>query len=131
VIYDEILARYPGAFADQPRHHPDSGCDHRADFARLHQHIDDAAALQHRHLRHVEEIIMAAIDDLNTNVDTFAQTVDSTVIPALDSLMAAVQAHAGAATEEQLADLATRVQGATDRLRDKAQEAAALVGGEG
>ena len=131
MIYDEILARYPGVFTDQPRRRPAGGCDHSAEFAQLHQHIDDAAALQHRHLHHVEGTIMAALDDLTTGVSDYAQTVDNVVIPAFDAIMAEIRDGAGAASEEQLAELATQVQGANDRLRAKANEAAALVGGEG
>lgn len=74
---------------------------------------------------------MAALDDLTTGVSDYAQTVDSVVIPAFDAIMAEIRDGAGAASEEQLAELATQVQGANDRLRAKANEAAALVGGEG
>ena len=129
MIYDEILARYPGVFDQRPIRRP--GCDHSAEFAQLHQHIDDAAALQHRHLHHVEETIMAALDDLKNEVNNFAQTVDNTVIPAFDAIMAAIQNGSGGASEAELAAVTTQIQDANARLTDKAREAAALVGGEG
>jgi hypothetical protein len=129
VIYDEILARYPGVFDQRPARRP--GCDHSAEFAQLHQHIDDAAALQHRHLHHVEGTIMAALDDLKNEVANFAQTVDNTVIPAFDAIMTAIQNGSGGASEAELADVTAQIQDANARLTDKAREAAALVGGAG
>jgi hypothetical protein len=132
VIYDEISARYPGLFDDDRRHRPPGPvCDHRSDFARLHQHIDDAAALQHRHIHHVEGTIMAALDDLKNEVSNFAQTVDNTVIPAFDAIMTAIQNGSGGASEAELSEVTAQIQGANARLTDKAREAAALVGGEG
>ena len=131
-IFDEISARYPGLFDDRRRPAPPApACDHRGDFARLHQHIDDAAALQHRHIHHVEETIMAALDDLKTEVSNYAQTVDNTVIPAFDAVMAAIQNGAGGASDEELAAVTAQIQDATARMTDKAREAHALVGGEG
>jgi AcrR family transcriptional regulator len=130
-IFDEVAARYPGVFDDHPRVEPAPHCDHRAQFAHLHQHINDAAALQHRHIHHVEETIMAALDDLKTEVNAYAQTVDGTVIPAFDAIMAAIQNGAGAASEADLAAVTTQIQDATARLTDKAREAHALVGGAG
>lgn len=129
MIYDEIAARYPGVFGPPPQQR--QGCDHGAQFAQLHQHIDQAAALQHRHLHHVEETIMAAIDDLRAQADQFAQNVDNTVIPALDALMAAVHSAPAGVPEADVAAVATQMQDTNARLLTKAQEAAAAVGGAG
>lgn len=130
MIYDEIAARYPHVFDNQPRRQPQA-CEHSAQFAELHRHIDSAAALQHRHLNHVEGTIMAAFQDLQASVADYASNVDNTVIPAFDAIMTAVREGSGGASEEQLAELNSTVQGANSRLLAKAQEAAQLVGGEG
>ena len=129
MIFDEILSRYPSAFDEHTRYAPPTPCDHHQAFAQLHDHIDAAAALQHRHLLHVEGQIMAALDDLRAEVEGNAATIDNIVIPTLDALMAAVQN--GTASDADLAALATSLQEANGRLRDKTAEAAALVGGEG
>lgn len=129
MIYDEVAARYPNIFDHPPQHPP--GCDHGAQFAQLHRHIDDAAALQHRHLFHVEETIMAAIDDLRAQADQFAQNVDNTVIPALDALMAAIHSAPAGVPEADVAAVATQLQDTNARLLAKAQEAASAVGGAG
>jgi hypothetical protein len=129
VIFDEILSRYPSAFDEETRYRPPTPCDHHRDFGALHDHIDAAAALQHRHLLHLEGTIMAAIDDLRAEVEASASAIDNVAIPALDALMAAVQN--GSASEAELGELVTSLQASNARLRDKANEAAALVGGEG
>lgn len=130
-IFDEVSARYPGVFADHPQRGPDLYCDHRAQFAQLHQHIDNAAALQHRHLLHVEGTIMAALDDLRAEAQEYARTVQDVAIPAFDQLMAAIAANAGGASEAELAEIAAQIAGANDQLLSKSNEAAAAVGGAG
>lgn len=130
-IFDEVSARYPGVFADRPRPEPDLYCDHRDQFRQLHQHIDNAAALQHRHLLHVEGTIMAALDDLRAEAQEYARTVADVAIPAFDQLMAAVVANSGGASEAELAEVSAVIAGANDQLLAKANEAAAAVGGEG
>lgn len=129
MIYDEILARYPRAFDEHTRYQPPIPCDHSREFAQLHGHIDAAAALQHRHILHVEGKLMAALDDLRAEVEASAAVIDTQAIPALDALMAAVQS--GDASEAQLAELVTSLQGSNARLTDKVAEAQGLVGGAG
>lgn len=127
MIFDEIAARYPGAFPDhqpRPRHAPAPD-----PFAAVHRHLHDVAEMFHAHLHHVQETIMSALDNLNGQADALEQAVDNTVIPALDALMAAA-AQAGI-PEADVQAATDRISATVTRLQDKAQEAAATVGGAG
>lgn len=125
MIYDDVLAAYPDVFSDRPRATP----PRRSEFADLHQHLHEVAELIHAHLRHVQETIMDALANLNSQADALEQSVDNTVIPALDALMSA--AGQVGVPEAQVQAASDRIQTAIARLTDKAREAHTVVGGEG